>query len=186
MKDLENKIRQLRSEATKGKKRNYKMKDSFEIRFFLKYYRNHRPKKSEYVLDDTKYCDIVRSINYKIADLLVEGHPIIFPKRLGGLEVRKYKPTTKIDGKTGKIRSSLAVNWNATFKLWAEDEECRKNKTIVRIETDYIYKFYFNQCKAKFNNKEYYTFKVNQRVRKLLKNKADNGELEAYELYNSK
>nr|DAU83974.1 MAG TPA: hypothetical protein [Crassvirales sp.] len=50
---------------------------------------------------------------------------------MGTLEVRKIERNIRI-GKDGEIITNLPIDWDSTLKLWYEDEESYKNKTIVR------------------------------------------------------
>jgi hypothetical protein len=42
------------------------------------------------------------------------------PHRLGRLEVRKNAASITI--KDGKVKTNLPIDWDATLKLWFEDE----------------------------------------------------------------
>jgi len=100
---------------------------------------------------------------------------------MGTLEVRKRLGTVKIVD--GKLVNNLPVDWDTTLKLWAEDEESYKNKTIIRLEEDEIFIINYNKRKAIYNNKMFYQFNVNRKLKQRLKELIKNNEIDAFELW---
>jgi Na+-transporting NADH:ubiquinone oxidoreductase subunit NqrF len=98
-------------------------------------------------------------MNLKIADEILKGKEVRFPRRMGALEIRK-KPT-KVEYIDGEIVDNLKVDWDTTLKLWYEDKESYDNKTIIKLETDETFLVYYHKRRAVFNNRSYYAFSTN-------------------------
>lgn len=143
-------------------KRIYKVTNSYGIIDGFKYYKSIRPKNKKYIITDSQYRKITRIVNRLLSELLYKGEDIIFPHRLGGLEVRKFNSYLKFEN--GKIKSNLPINWHETLKLWHQDSECFKNKTLIRSENKEMYKIKYTRVIANYENKGFYEFKVNREL----------------------
>lgn len=146
--------------------RKHKVKNSLGVYDAYKYYRKTKPKDSKYVLTESQYFSIIRKVNDLFAEALSLGEDVIFPCRMGSLEVRKYNCEIKFDGK--KVKTNFPIDWSRTLKLWYEDEESFNNKTLVKMEEKEIYKIYYNRELADFNNKSFYQFFPNRDLKKRL------------------
>lgn len=162
--------------------RVHKISGSYTIKDMFKYYRQHRHRDSKYVVSDLEYFKIVRALNNKFRDLLLQGEEVIFPERMGKLELRKKSANCWIEN--GKMNTNRPIDWNATIKLWYEDKECHKNKTVVRRESKEIFKIYYNKKYANYNNKSFFTFHTNTQLKKMLKENIINEGLDTVHLFN--
>jgi len=97
-------------------------------------------------------------------------------------EIRKYNAKIVIDGK--KIRTNLPIDWDRTLKLWYEDKESYKNKTLIKVEEKEIYKIYYNRNIADFTNKTFYQFDINRELKRKLKQNIKDGKIDAFLLKN--
>lgn len=158
--------------------RTHKIKNSYGIYDGFKYYRKIRPKESKYVLNESQYFTIFRKINKLLIDNLIKGEDINLPYRLGRIELRKHNAKITIDG--NKVKTNLPIDWHKTLKLWYEDEESFKNKTLVKVEEKEIYKIYYNRTVANFNNKSFYQFNFNRDLKKKLKFNIKEGNTDAF------
>lgn len=156
----------------------HKVRNSYGVYDGFKYYRTHRPNEHKYVLTESQYFSIIRKVNDLLRESLIDGEDIIFPHRLGRLEVRKY--ATKVSLKDGKLKTNLPIDWDKTLKLWAEDEESYKNKTLIRAEEKEVYKIFYNRVVADFTNKSFYQFNANRELKRQLKQTIKEGKLEAF------
>ena len=120
--------------------RVHKVKNSYGVYDGFKYYRKNKPKEHKYVLNESQYFSIIRKVNKLLGEELINGEDVTLPYRLGRLEIRKYNAKIVIDGK--KIRTNLPIDWDRTLKLWYEDKESYKNKTLIKVEEKEIYKIY--------------------------------------------
>ena len=99
---------------------------------------------------------------------------------MGTIEVRKYDASISI--KDGKVRSNLPVDWDRTLKLWSEDEEAYKERTLIKVEEKEIFKVYYNRIKANYENKSFYEFLVNRDFKRRLKQKIKNYNFDAFKI----
>lgn len=160
------------------KKRNHKVKNSYGTYDFYKYYRKTKPSSKEYILTEKQFSLILNTINNYLANLLKVGTNITLPTRCGNIEIRQYNSKIKLEG--GKIKTNLAINWLATKELWADDEEARCNKTLIRHTTDKIYKIYYNKNKALFTNKSKLKFKPARAIQRALALNIKRGLIESF------
>lgn len=129
-------------------------------------------------LTEHEFYKIIRSINIKLAGLLSLGHDIKFPNKMGTLEVRKIN--TYVNIKDNKLHTNLPIDWDRTLKLWYEDEEAFKNKTLIKVEEKEIFKIFYNKYKANYNNKSYYQFHANRELKRVLKSNIKEGKIDAF------
>ena len=167
-----NKVRKVKES------RNHKVKNSYGIYDGYKFYRKNKPKDPKYVLTESQYFAITRKVNEFLAEALSRGEDVILPFRLGRIEVRKYESRITWDGK--KVKSNLPIDWDRTLKLWYEDKESYKNKTLIKVEEKEIYKVYYNRNVAEFTNKAFYQFDVNRELKRRLKQNIKEGKLDAF------
>lgn len=158
--------------------RLHKVKNSYGVYDGFKFYRKNRPNESKFVLTESQYFSIIREVNKLLGELLINGEDVILPHRLGRLEIRKYKSSITINN--GKVKSNLPIDWDRTLKLWYEDEESYKNKTLIKIEEQEIYKIYYNKNVANFTNKTFYKFDVNRELKRKLKQSIKQGKIDAF------
>ena len=158
--------------------RVHKVRNSYGVYDGFKYYRKIRPKEHKYVLTESQYFSIIRKVNELLGESLICGEDINLPYRLGRLEIRKYSAKITVDGK--KVRTNLPIDWDRTLKLWYEDEESYKNKTLIKVEEKEIYKIYYNRNVADFTNKSFYQFDINRELKKRLKQNIKEGKLDAF------
>ena len=147
--------------------RNHKVKGSLGVYDAFKWYRKNKPSGKDYILTESQYFTIIRRVNEALREELIETGDLMFPCRMGRLEIKKYPTVITTDGK--KIKTNLPIDWNATLKLWYEDDECLKNKTLVRSTVKEMFRVYYNKNKANYNNKSFYQFSSNRELKKLLK-----------------
>ena len=61
-----------------------------------------------------------------------------------------------------------------------EDNESFKQKTLVRVENNDLFKILYNKNKAKFNNKCFYEFQVNRDIKQRLKKNIKLNRIDAF------
>lgn len=120
---------------------------------------------------------IVKSINLTLQDQLLDGKDVLFPNRMGRLEIRKFIAKKEI--RDGKVITNLPVDWKRTIELWWEDEDCHELKTLVRYEASERFAFYYNKKYAHYTNQSFYRFIPTRHLRKRLKQQIMNGSFDA-------
>lgn len=131
-------------------------------------------------LTEHEFYSIIRRVNNYLADSFLRGHDIKFPHRMGQLELRKYDVRFSIED--GKVKTNLPIDWDRTLKLWYEDEEAYKERTLVKVEEKEIYKVYYNKQLADYQNMVFYEFKVNRELKKSIKQRIKEGKLDAFKI----
>jgi len=86
---------------------------------------------------------IIKGVNNLAMEYIFKGGEFVFPLKFGSLSIVGLHYTHYFRG--DKLIPVKPINWQATLKLWEEDEECKKNKTLVRFTDDYIYKFQYKK-----------------------------------------
>ena len=129
-------------------------------------------------LTEHQFYYIIRNINNLLVDSFLESNDIELPCRMGTIELRKSKSVIKIDN--GKLVTNLPIDWNRTLKLWSEDEEAYKERTLVKMEEKELFKIYYNKSRATFENKSFISFKANRDFKIRLKNSIKNNLIDAF------
>ena len=160
------------------KERHHRVNNSYGSKDAFKYYRKIKPEDSKYILTDCEYLHIIRSINNKLRDLLIEGKDVILPENMGRLELRKRSVTKEF--KNGKLKVTSPINWNATLKLWFDNPVSKTKKQLVRQEVDEVFKVHYNISRAKYNNKTFYQFFVNRDIKTGLKKNIKLNKIDAF------
>lgn len=161
--------------------RKHKVKNSLGVYDAYKYIRRNKWFNIGQPLTEHQFYTIIRTINLFLSDQLLEGHDIQLPCRMGKLELRKN--AARINIKDNKVQTNLPIDWDKTLKLWAEDEESYKKRTLIKMEEKEIYKVYYNKSKADFNNKSFFGFNLNRSLKQRLKEQIKNGNLDAFKLW---
>lgn len=168
----------LKSVKKVSGKRKHKVLNSYGIEDYYRYYKANTADKP---LSYKEYSTILKAINLAIQDDLVEGKDVVLPQRMGRIELRKKYNKCRIV--KDKLKITNPVNWQATLKLWYEDEEARESKTIVRQTDKCTYRLYYNKAVANYTYKNYYKFSFNRTLKVRLKNKIDDTNMEAFEYF---
>lgn len=159
-----------------SKKRIHSASNSYGVYDGYKFYRESETKYTH--VNRLQYGIIIRSINKLLGEALINGEDILLPHRLGRIEIRKYKPSISLNN--GKVKTTLPIDWNRTLKLWYEDKESYKNKTLIKVENKEVFRVYYNRVKAEFENKSFYRFNINRELKNKLKQNIREGKLDAF------
>lgn len=160
------------------KSRKHIISGSLGVYDAYKYIRKHKWFDIGRPLSEHEFYIIIRQINNLLAEEFIKGNDIELPHKLGKLELRKFeKRVSFIDG---VLHTNLPIDWDRTLKLWAEDNDAYKEKVLVRMEEDEIFKVVYNKSKANYNNKSFYEFSINRDIKKRLKQKIKEGLLDAF------
>lgn len=182
MAGLEEKDKELADFLSSVRKLNeprvHKVNHSLGVYDAYKYLRKNKWFNIGRPLTEHEFYSIIRRINNYLADSFLRGHDIKLPHRMGQLELRKYDVRFSIED--GKVKTNLPIDWDRTLKLWYEDEEAYKERTLVKVEEKEIYKVYYNKQLADYQNMVFYEFKVNRELKKSIKQRIKNGLLDAF------
>lgn len=157
--------------------KNVKVKNSWGIYDAYKYIRKNGWYNIGRPLKEHEFYSIIRSINNLLAEELKKGNTVVFPCRMGSLELRKRNAGVSIID--GKLKNTYPIDWDSTVKLWYEDAEARENKTLLRNETKEVYSIKYNKFKVNYKNKTFYEFQINRFIKRALKDSIIKGKIDA-------
>ena len=161
--------------------RTHKITNSLGVYDAYKYLRKNKWFNIDRPLTEHEFYQIIRRINNYLAEELINGNDIIFPNRMGKLELRKRNSLPVID-KKGNIKVTYAIDWDSTLKLWYDDEGAFNNKTLVKFPEKSIFRVKYNKSTANYENKSFMEFQVNRNIKTRLKQKIKNNEIDAFNL----
>lgn len=161
----------------KKEKKTAKVRNSFGVYDCYKHIRKNGWYNIGTPLSEHEFYTIIRSINNAIAKEIALGNDIKLPQKMGSLELRKRERGVSIVD--GKLKITYPVNWEETIRLWFEDEQARKDKTLLRDEQKYVYKVKYNKYKANYENKTFYEFTLNRKIKKALKDNINKNKVDA-------
>ena len=161
--------------------RTHKITNSLGVYDAYKYLRKNKWFNIDRPLTEHEFYQIIRRINNYLAEELINGNDIIFPNRMGKLELRKRNSLPIID-KKGNIKVTYAIDWDSTLKLWYDDEGAFNNKTLVKFPEKSIFRVKYNKSTANYENKSFMEFQVNRNIKTRLKQKIKNNEIDAFNL----
>lgn len=170
---------EFRSQVLKlSQPRSHKISGSLGVYDAYKWIRKNKWLNIGTPVSEHNFYSIIRGINNCLADELIKGNDINLPYRLGRIEVRKYPVRISSDGE--KIKTNLPIDWDTTLRLWYEDEEAYKNKTLIKQDVKEVFKVIYNRNKAMYNNKSYYELELNRDIKRRLKQQIKEGKLNAF------
>ena len=151
-------------------------------RTFYKYYNSIKPKTENYIVGELLYFDILNRVNAEIEELLLQGNIIRLPAHFGDISIRMK--ILKLGIKDGKLYNRRPIDWEATLKLWYENEEAAAAKTLIKIETDISYKLHYPKHRAKYKNKSCISMRSNRSFRAKMNYRICNTDFQCFKLLN--
>ena len=158
--------------------RNHKVKNSIGVYDIYKHIRKNKWYDIGRPITEHQFYTIIREVNNVLADNLLKGNDIVFPNKMGRLEIRKFEPIIRFED--NKLTVRLPIDWDRTLKLWLEDEEAYKERTLVKMEEKEIFKVCYNKTRADFPNKGFYQLQINRDLKIALKKKIKLGNFDAF------
>lgn len=156
-------------------KRNHKIINSLGIRQAFLFVQRNKWFDIGQVLKESQFQQIVRQVNTLLAYEIMEGNEVVFPQKMGSIELRTLQARPTIED--GKLRISYPVNWDETLKLWYEDSEAYNNKILVYFDNPKGFKLVYNRAKANYNNKSFYQFSVNRDIKCIINRRIKQGKI---------
>lgn len=147
--------------------RTHKVRNSNGVYSAYKWIRKNKWLNIGRPVTEHEFYSIVRQVNNLLAENILRGEDIVLPHRLGTIELRKYD--TRISICNGKVVTNLPIDWDRTLKLWSEDEEAYKERTLVKMEEKETFKVFYNKRTANYENKSFMQFEVNRDLKRRLK-----------------
>lgn len=161
----------------RGSVKSYKINNSYGSQKIYRWLKKNKWLDIGQSITEREFGLIIKGINAALKRRLLEGHNIIFPQKMGIIELIKIPKKIKfIDG---KLVTNLPIDWKRTLELWYKEPEEKKKKTILRKELKEIYIIHYNKKRATYSNKVYYKFTSSRSFKKELAAKIENNELDA-------
>ena len=160
--------------------RKHKVRNSFGVYDVYKHIRKHKWFNLPRPVTEHEFYTIIRQVNNMLANNILNGEDIIFPHRMGRLELRKKE--AYIGFKDGKLVTNLPIDWDKTLKLWSEDEEAYKERLLIKMEEKDIFKVHYSKRNSLYENKSFYSFEVNRDIKRGLKSRIKNRLVDAFKL----
>jgi len=168
------------------KERVHTLKADFAIEDFHRFYNRTNPDNK---LPYKKYSNIITDFNEGIIESMIETGLWFYMPTLGfELIIRKDKRKPKIVN--GKLINNVPVDWYRTKQLWADDEQAKEQKKLVRFNNShtagYVFRIYCKKFKSHIKNKELYKFKPSRKFQRLLSTRIkdpDKDNFDAFLLY---
>jgi hypothetical protein len=132
-------------------KKFYNTRDSYKL--YLK--------STDTPIDISMYLSIVNGFMKFLIKKLFSTGSIMFPERLGSLQIVGRKVKVRIED--GEIKG-LAPDWANTKKLWEENEQAKKDKQLVYHFNEHTnsvrYRFFWSKARALVTNKTLYNLRM--------------------------
>lgn len=161
-----------------SKHRKHSVTNSWGVYDAWKYIRRNKWLNLPRKVTQGEFYKIIRKVNLLLAQKLIDTGEVTFPDRMGTIEIRK-RPTS-LSIVDGELKISYPIDWDATLKLWFDDPQARIDKQLVRIETDEVFRVYYNKKNANYDNKTFYEFTPTRDLKNELKRFARAGRLEGF------
>ena len=168
----------IKQQKKASQPRKQKVTNSYGLRDAYMYIRDHKWFNIGSPLSEKQFSSIVKGVNKRLAQNVLDSIEVKFPYKMGALIVRKTP--RKVWFKNGKVRTNLIIDWNATLQLWYNDLEARKNKTLVRREAHDLFKIHYDKTKTDYQNAWVYDFRPTRELKVLLQKKAAEGKLDGF------
>lgn len=131
-----------------------------------------------------QFGEILKEFNSHLRDRISsKGAGIIFPARIGRVELRKTKTEVKVD-EEGKIVNNLPTNWKATRELWRSNPEAKNKSIKIKFTNEhtggYTFKVSYLKSKAAFKNKSIYKARFNRTLKRNLSKSIFQGKIDAF------
>ena len=154
-------------------KRIHRMNADYGIADAYKFYKN-----AGGPLPEKTYKQIIKKVHKYYSDNLCDGKEVIFPKKMGVIDVVFRKPKLYRDD-SGKIQNNYPVDWKRTLELWAEDNDAREKRILVKDPQNKVYRVYYHKKLALYTNKSHFGFKPCRTVKLALKDAMLSGRLKS-------
>jgi hypothetical protein len=119
------------------------------------------------------FAKVLKEFYQELANLIIfKAFDFKMPFRLGRLRIRKYKPKLKSNEDGSLDMTRYRPDWAATKKLWAANEEAKKQKKLVYHLNDhsngYQHRFFWEKRTSNIPNHSAYCFLPSRKNKRTL------------------
>lgn len=165
-----------KNKKTKPSERKVRVTNSFGVYDVYKLIRKNHWYNIGRPVTEKEFYSIIRGINKLLAEEIITGKEVVFPERMGSLELVKHEVGVSIV--EGHLKNTYPIDWAKTWELWYNDREAMQQKILVRNEQKWVYKVKYCKDKAVYENKTFYQFILNTLIKKALKDKIQKGVID--------
>ena len=122
--------------------------------------------------DKLLYSKIVSEVNKALVEMLLEGHQIDFPHKMGYL-ILTSSPA-RVAYKDGELKTNYMTDWKKTLQYMYENPD--SHKRIMRVQP-LIYAIRYYKTGSPYHNRHFYTFRLNRSLAKKLGAAVEAGKL---------
>lgn len=145
--------------------RNHRVHSHFGTNDYFRYY-----KQNGGTISRREFGDVLKDINLKLADKILEGYSFKMPFRMGILSVTRKKEF--IGFKDGKAVTNRPIDYKSTIELWNSNPQAKEDGKLVRFlnkhTNGWIYKINYNKYYANYKNKSVYSLQANRKIKRQL------------------
>lgn len=109
-----------------------------------------------------EYSFLLSDFNYFLMEVVLAGHEVTLPKRLGSMKITGRIPKVTL-GEDGQIKG-LAIDYQKTKQLWEENPQAKEERRKVYHANSHsgkmIYKFNWSRKGVAIPNKTLYSLTV--------------------------
>lgn len=120
-----------------------------------------------------QYKTVLENFSLFVVEEVFKNNIVKFPEKFGTLQVVGKEIKPRIDKETGEIAKGLAPDWASTRKLWKENSEAKREKTVIYFLNEHTQRVRFRVRWSKkyifTENKEFYTFRLSRKNKRILK-----------------
>lgn len=159
------------------------VKKCIGLQEYYAYYKNKHENDPYGCLDYKTFSKVIKEINKEIRNHIVDtGLEFKLPNGIGSIVLYKIK-TKVVFKEDGTMKINHPIDYKATKELWKEDEECRKNKQVVRHMNNhsngYSFRIRLLHKKKAIKNKSILKLRVNRQLKRNLAQNIFKGTIDA-------
>lgn len=125
---------------------------------------NHWKATGGKTVDKLLYSQIISEVHKELAGMLLEGHEIEFPYKMGCLVLTRTP--AKVTYEKGELKTNYRTDWKKTLE-YRYNEDPEGHKRIKRVQP-FIYSIRYHKKKATYHNRRFYMFRINRSLIKTL------------------
>lgn len=130
--------------------------------------------------DQSLYSKIIDEVHKNMVELILEGHIVEFPHRMGNLMLASLPAKVFYD--ENGIQTTYRTDWKKTLDVWFTDKELQEShKTIKRVHKE-IFFIRYQKGSANYHNKRFYSYRANRSLVRKLGEAIERGKVNAARL----
>lgn len=135
-------------------------------------------------MDMKTWREVTNTLNEEMVSDLIDGKLIKLPHDMGSISLRRKPRSVRFD-ENGKPKINTPIDWGATTKLWSEDENALRNKTLIHFDSSNIYAFVWSKENITYLYANRIEFKPIRTANLRLRDRLKDGEIDCLAFYKS-